>query len=88
MSFLRATFLRDTIPGFREGRVALLKVRYHESGRTAYHRYEGGPIWIATASDDVASPGQKFTITAELLTTEEFVRSIPTFNLRNKVGFG
>ncbi len=87
MSFLRATLLQDDVPGFKAGRSTLLKVRYLESGRVVYHRYEGGPVWMGTVPNNIGRPGQRLTLSAELLTKHQFIRNIPCIKLRNEVGF-
>jgi hypothetical protein len=87
MSFVRATALQEHVSGFSAGLKNLLKVRYLESGKVVYHRYEGGPIWMATVPNDIGKPGSRFNVSIEVLRTDEFVENIPPLNLRNDAGF-
>jgi len=87
MSFLKASLLQDTISGFRAGHKALLKVRYVEAGRSVYHQYEGGPIWMATAPDRFGRPGQRLTISPKLLTRSEFANGIRGISMTKGMNF-
>lgn len=87
MSFLRASLLQDSVSGFRIGRKALLNVRYVEARKSVYHQYEGGPIWMATAPNDVGQPGQTLTISPKLLTASEFAGSLPVIPMTNAANF-
>jgi len=87
MSFVKASILEDHISGFTIGRETILKVRYLEAGKVAYHRYENGPIWMATAPSSIGGPGQRFTISTSLLTQSEFAENVPVINLKNDAGF-
>lgn len=87
MSFLRATELQESIIGFEPGRKTLLSVRYDEMGKTVYHSYEGGSIWMATVPRQIGGPGATFAISAKVLTTNEFVDRIPEIGMVNSAGF-
>jgi len=87
MSFLRASLLQESISGFRIGQKALLKVCYVGTGKSVYHHYEGGTIWMATAPIDVGRPGRRLSVSAKLLTRSEFVRDAPVIALRNEANF-
>ena len=88
MSLLKASELQGKVVGFKSGYEALLNVRYHETGRSVYHRYEGGPVWMATAPSGFVRPGQVFTISVELLTADQFVNGVPPLIMKNPVGLG
>lgn len=87
MSFLKASMLQDSIGGFRVGHKALLNVCYIETGKSVYHQYEGGPIWMATAPHDIGQPGQTLTISPKLLTTKEFADNLPAIPMTNEANF-
>lgn len=87
MSFVKASALQGNLSGFRVGHKAFLKVRYLETGKVVYHRYEGGPIWMGTVPNEIGRPGQRLNISTALLTTSEFVENVPPINLKNRVGF-
>lgn len=87
MSFLKASLLQDSLGGFKVGHKALLKVCYIETGKSVYHRYEGGPIWMATAPFDIGRPGQNLTIAPTLLTASEFADNIPEITMTNEANF-
>jgi hypothetical protein len=86
-SLLRASLLQESVEGFRIGRKALLNVNYAEIGKTAYHRYEGGSVWMATAPSDFGEPGQTMTISPKLLAMSEFVSNLTPIEMVNEAGF-
>jgi hypothetical protein len=78
MSLLMASLLEKSIAGFKAGEKTSLKVSYLDSDKSVYHRYEGGPIWMATTPFDIGRPGREFTINVGLLTRGEFISNIPS----------
>lgn len=83
MQFMPASYLQQKVPGFVEGQAAFLKVKYWEKDVTVYHYYTGGPNWQPRVPTDLAKPGDFLTITVSVLTREEFVNDLPSFNLGN-----
>lgn len=82
-----ASLLQTLVSGFRPGEKTLLNVSYLESGKSVYHRYEGGSTWMATAPNDAGHEGQNLTILPKLLTRGEFMTSMPDIIMKNEAGF-
>jgi len=85
----RGTFLAQVIPGFDPRGPDFVQVHYQEAGVTVYQYYDqkvapGAPfgpsntLWNPRAPKDIANPGDIVTVSFSLLTTDEFVNSIPT----------
>ncbi|MDA4136565.1 MAG: hypothetical protein OK449_06185 [Thaumarchaeota archaeon] len=84
---MNSSLLENCIVGFIAGEKTLLKVSYLESGKSVYHQYEGGPIWMATTPNDIGKAGQTLVISPELLTTREFLSKVPKIMMKNEVNF-
>jgi hypothetical protein len=88
MSFLKASLLQSLAVGVKVGQKSVLNVWYEEADKTVYHRYEGGPIWMATTPGEIGYPGNTLTIFPKLLTVEEFVDRFPTVDMPNEANLG
>lgn len=87
MQIMEAQWLQDNVPGFKASVPCQLKVYYLQDNEILYHSYEGGNTWIATVPSDFGKPGDRLTIDVRLLTQEDFVKSVPPFQLTNDAHF-
>src|SRR5207302_360385 len=77
MRSLKATFLEGRVPGFKAGVATALKVYYSEAKTNVYHYYSGGDYWYPTVPDGIAKPGDVITISVQILTRDDFIKSLP-----------
>lgn len=92
---LNGDFLKKAVPGFDPRGPEFIQINYEEAGVTVYHYYPpknipvGAPYstestnWYPTVPGSVAKPGDRITISFDLLTEDEFVNSIPPINYLN-----
>ncbi|MDA4118687.1 MAG: hypothetical protein OK455_10125 [Thaumarchaeota archaeon] len=95
---LNGYFLQQAIPGFDARGPEFVQIHYQEAGTTVYHYYPvksipvGAPYsetstnWYPTVPGDVARPGDKITISFDILTTDDFINSIPPIAYLNTAG--
>jgi len=91
---IRGTFLQKILPGFDPRGPGFVQIHYRGAGVTAYHYYPQkvalgasyGPEdtnWLPVAPRGIASPGDVITISFDLLTTDDFLRSVPLIKYAN-----
>lgn len=94
---IRGTFLQEVIPGFNPRGPNFVQIHYREAGVTVYHYYgqkvaagapytPGDTTWFPVAPASVASNGDTIMISFSLLTTQDFVRSIPAISYDDAAG--
>jgi len=91
-------FLQDILPGFDPRGPEFVAIHCEEGGVTIYRYYDaksipvGGPYgaaetnWYVSLPADIASPGTTITVTFQLLTTDNFLSSIPAIAYENGGG--
>jgi len=91
---IRGTFLQEVIPGFNPRGPNFVQIHYQEAGVTVYHYYPqkiqpdepfepADTNWLPTVPEDIASTGDVLTVSFDLLTTNEFIDSIPPIDYLN-----
>jgi len=91
---IRGTFLQQVVPGFDPRGPDFVQIHYEEAGVNVYHYYPqkvapGQPYspadtnWLPVVPSDIASNGDVLTISFSLLTTDDFIGSIPSFDYLN-----
>jgi hypothetical protein len=83
MRQMKASFLDGRVPGFKVGQPTFFKVIYKEAKTTVYHYYTGGDFWNPTVPDGIAKQGDVVTISVQILTRDDFVKSLPPMNFVN-----
>ena len=83
---VEASFLQDQIPGFKEGTATPIEVIYLQEGVTVYHYYSGGETWTGTVPNGVAKIGDTVKVRFQILTTDEFINSLPQVDFVNQEG--
>ena len=95
---LDGLFLQDILPGFDPRGPEFLAITCEEAGVTIYRYYDiknlpiGGPYgagetnWYVSLPADIAPPGSTITISLSLLTTDNFLSSIPAIAYENVDG--
>jgi hypothetical protein len=83
--YVKASFLQEVVPGFKAGQAVSLKV-YYPDGSVFYQRYEGGQNWVPTAPSGEGGPGDILKIRLQILTTQDFLTSVPQIKLVNAMG--
>lgn len=86
MQIIKTQFLEDEVPGFKQGVATSLKVTYLDKGVTFYHYYSGGANWEPTAPSEFWKQGDEVTIHIEVLTRDDFMKTLPRPNLTNDAG--
>jgi hypothetical protein len=86
MRQIKASFLQDNVAGFTAGQTIFLKVYYWEAKTTVYHLYTGGDYWNPTVPAGIGKPGDVLTISVQVLTRDDFIKSLPPMYFVNKQG--
>lgn len=87
MQIFTADWLQKNVPGFVAYTDCQLRVYYLQDNEILYHLYTGGKNWMATIPSDLANPGNRLTVYISVLTREDFVSTIPPFDLTNDAHF-
>ncbi len=82
---LTASFLASILSDFRVGEVTALKVTIHKQWAklSSYEVYQGGSSVSFTLPDKEVHPGDDVGLSFEVLTVENFAKSIPDITLTN-----